>query len=208
MAWETVYDGTLTFTRYENDEAFGSETTVDAVESFDNVQFVRLSIEGMDVSVLPNVGNDTSLTYFGGYAWNQSHQYMEPDFSVYNEAAFAPMGHNQLMFSFMPDDSSDDLSAELTVKIEIGEDDPEPDPDPTPSKKAKPIGVKEAMKHYISTLSDQVEPRNTIKGLTKQMLDVDNESSTIQNARTIAEIWEQAAILNGYEPEENNAIED
>ena len=434
MAWETVYDGTLTFTRYGNDEPFGSQTTVDAVESFDNVQFVRLSIEGMDVSVLPNVGNDTSLTYFGGYAWNQSHQYMEPDFSVYNEAAFAPMGHNQLMFSFMPNDSSDDLSAELTVKIEIGEDDPEPEPtpsknwktvfevaqaefsqneyvegtrswlqpynssrrmaidikgadkiritlgntapvvlpqheeaktaygegtyedyaftpsfanypvavhlngvvyiplgdgtsvaydikieveeqgsvhiketvdadeyiewqrvyngsipvekgfmmpdeaditidggekyhvtknengdygeldpnthatsfenypfyisydvsnlllrfnfqtegsylveisagsdDPTPSKKSASIGVKEAMKHLISTLSDQVDPRNTIKGLTKQMLDVDNEFPTIQNARTIADIWEQAAILNGYEPEEpeeDNAIED
>ena len=91
------------------------------------------------------------------------------------------------------------------VEISAGSD------DPTPSKKPAPIGVKDAMKHYISTLSDQVEPRNTIKGLTKQMLDVDNESPTIQNARTIADIWEQAAILNGYEPEEpeeDNAIED
>lgn len=84
------------------------------------------------------------------------------------------------------------------VEISAGSDDPEP----TPSKKSKPLGVKEAMKHFISVVHVEVEPKNTIKGLTKQIFDPRNEYPTIQNARTIADIWEQSAIARGYEPDE------
>lgn len=84
------------------------------------------------------------------------------------------------------------------VEISAGSD------DPTPSKKPAPIGVKEAMKHFISVVHVEVEPKNTIKGLTKQIFDPRNEYPTIQNARTIADIYEQIAILSGFVPEEGN----
>lgn len=73
------------------------------------------------------------------------------------------------------------------VEISAGPD------DPTPSKKSASIGVKEAMKHYVKAIDSSLTPKTTIKGLTKQALDPSASVDAIQNARTIADIWEQAA---------------
>lgn len=64
----------------------------------------------------------------------------------------------------------------------------------------KVLGVKEAMQHFVSTLDGVETPATTIKKLTKQALDPNSENEKIQKARTIAEIWEQAAIGHGYRP--------
>ena len=64
---------------------------------------------------------------------------------------------------------------------------------------AKTLGVKEAMQHYASAIGVS-SSATTIKKLTKQVLDPNNENENIQKARTIAEIWEAAAIERGYDP--------
>lgn len=66
----------------------------------------------------------------------------------------------------------------------------------------KVLGVKEAMQHFVSTLDGVETPATTIKKLTKQALDPNSENEYIQKARTIAEIWEEAAIGHGYVPDE------
>jgi len=67
---------------------------------------------------------------------------------------------------------------------------------------SKALGVKEAMKHYVSTFKNVEEPATTIKGLTKQIVKFTSlvQDDSIANARTIADIYEAAAIANGYEP--------
>ena len=65
----------------------------------------------------------------------------------------------------------------------------------------KVLGVKEAMQHFVSTLDGVETPATTIKKLTKQALDPNSENEYIQKARTIAEIWEEAAIGHGYVPD-------
>lgn len=67
---------------------------------------------------------------------------------------------------------------------------------------AKKLGVKEAMKHFVSTNQGAGEPGNTIKKLTKQALDPTGQIEGVQNARTIADIWEALAIAHGYEPDD------
>ena len=67
---------------------------------------------------------------------------------------------------------------------------------------AKSLGVKEAMRHYVSTFENIEEPATTIKGLTKQILDPSKEIEGVWTARTIAEIWEAVAIANGYDPDD------
>lgn len=67
---------------------------------------------------------------------------------------------------------------------------------------AKKLGVKEAMKHFVSTNQGAGEPGNTIKKLTKQALDPTGQIEGVQNARTIADIWEAFAIAHGYEPDD------
>lgn len=77
-----------------------------------------------------------------------------------------------------------------------------------------PVGVKEAMRYAVSGFGVE-NPATTIKGLTKQILmvflnsfGVDQEAiAEIQNARTIAQAWELAAIANGYEPPEEGGEE-
>ena len=76
-----------------------------------------------------------------------------------------------------------------------------------------PVGVKEAMRYAVSGFGVE-NPATTIKGLTKQILmvflnsfGVDQEAiAEIQNARTIAQAWELAAIANGYDPDEGSDL--
>lgn len=65
------------------------------------------------------------------------------------------------------------------------------------------------MQHFVSTMVDwednPVIPENTIKKLTRQMLKYwifEPEDTTIDTARTVAEMYEAAAIAYGYEPPE------
>ncbi len=73
--------------------------------------------------------------------------------------------------------------------------------DTEPSTYEPTLRVKDAMTHYVSTLDGVDEPAATIKKLTKQVLDPDGNNEAIQKARTIAQIWEQAAIERGYTPD-------
>ena len=63
---------------------------------------------------------------------------------------------------------------------------------------AKKIGVKEAMRDLALTYEVD-PPATTIKGLTKQILTACFElEESIDDARTIADCWESAAIQLGY----------
>ena len=61
-------------------------------------------------------------------------------------------------------------------------------------------GVKEAMTHFVISRG-VTKPATTIKKLLKQALDPTGEIFPIQNARTIAEIWEACANTGGFVPD-------
>ena len=172
-------------------------------EALSDVSSIYFSIDQQESSELPKIADTPPSTMVFGEMNSESSPVFE------NYPAFVGVMSTRIMFAVDSSDSSA-WSSPRTVKIEIGEDDPEPEPtpdpepEPTPSKKAKPIGVKEAMKHYIST-TDIETPADTIKKLTKQILtSIVGEDDDINNARTIAEIYEAAAIKNGYDPSEND----
>lgn len=206
MAWETIYSSSVSFSRTTTNDPFKAlSLTIGKENGLDKYDSIKVTIEGMGSAILPKINTLWGTTGFGSCEVDaESHVTFDEDFETYDRAVLYFSNVNTTFSIAFKNDNTDELSKTINVAIEIGEDDPEP----TPSKKPAPIGVKEAMRHFVSTLPVEVEPKNTIKGLTKQIRDPRNEYPTIQNARTIAEIWEQAAILNGYESEEDNAIED
>ena len=163
-------------------------------EALSDVSSIYFSIDQQESSELPKIVDTPPSTIVFGEMNSESSPVFE------NYPAFVGVMPSRIMFGVDASDSSA-WSSPRIVKIEIGEDDPEPEP--TPSKKTKVIGVKEAMKHYIST-TDIETPADTIKKLTKQILtSIVGEDDDINNARTIAEIYEAAAIKNGYDFSEN-----
>lgn len=190
-------------------EEHGSVHIKETVDANEYVEWQRVYNGSIPVEKGFMMPDEADITIDGGEKYhvtkNESGDYGELDpnthaISFENYPFYISYYVNDLLLKInFPNEGS------YLVEISAGSDDPTPpDPEPTPSKKAKPIGVKEAMKHYIST-TDIETPADTIKKLTKQILtSIVGEDDDINNARTIAEIYEAAAIKNGYDPSEND----
>lgn len=204
MAWELYAE--------KNDVSFSPMTLSDESEIL-NAQFsvmtdrglpsepggyVRVTIDNRTRVVLPFYTEDNGSSYYGEFD-----EQLNPSFVNYPLVAMSlPIAIQQEDCTIMIGAQDNYFAPESyegnhTIKIEVGSDDSGDKP-----KRFKSIGVKEAMKHYVSTL-ENVTAATTIKGLTKQiMIATVGEDAGISEARTIAEIYEAAAIVNGYEPDE------
>lgn len=195
MAWTVIYSNNSTNWDSDDDGWSSyyfpfSDITIESGKTY------RLTGE-YDISVVDESTGDSSTETVQlntiGTAVNDGNTYVIGNYSIWTNSS------DNIGLS-IPERTYLSYGMSATLTIEVGEDDPEP----SPAKKRNPLNVKEAMRHYISTLEAVDEPATTIKKLTKQALDPEGDDDSIQNARTVAEIWEAAAISRGYEPSEDD----
>lgn len=201
MAWEKIYDSNVSFSY---DEEFNA--LMGNIHPFENIPEgrtplkIRFVIDGELDEELPIM----QKTVPNSVIYGEIDENGVPVFSTYSSTVLLikPTGAEYRILNIALNWGSGDEGA-YRVQLYIPEG--EPEPTPTPSKKSTTLGVKDAMRHYVST-TEIAEPATTIKKLTKQIMsNWVGEDENIEKARTIAEIYEAAAIKNGYVPEESTS---
>ena len=198
MAWTTVIE--------RNNETFNkSQGSFQKTFEIDEATYTAIGkprtvkvIIGEDEEILPKcaVIPTQNMTMFGDSVE------LTPEFGEYNSLLGIQYVNSQYMcYLMLNKEDTEETSIACDVIVEI-------DTEEESNKKSNSLGVKDAMKHYISTFDD-ITPSNTIKGLTKQIMISTGEGEgeeQINAARTIAGIYEAAAVARGYDPDKQRTV--